>query len=222
MTLVIREPFNNFTDIGWNNVTGFSIVAGGQTGTGAQGSGTAELTVTIPAPVRSTRYAYGFAYKPANFTVAHIVHQLRLSSVNNITINTNAAGAIEVRRGGVGGTVLATSAAGLITVGTFSYIEFAVTIADAGIFTLWVDSVVAIGPDFPADTAASPDGSLMDTYCFNNSTSGAVIFDNFYLLSGAGVTALGPQVVTVPFLWSAGSGPQSPFPQRRLRTRRTC
>ena len=223
MTLVMREPFNNFTDIGWT-VSFFTIVAGGQTGTGAQGSGASEISMTIPTGVRDARYGFGFAYKAANLAANHGLCQFRFNGsggLNNFSLVVNTTGAVEARRGSSTGTILATSGAGLISVGVFNYVECLVTIADAGLITVLVDSVVAIGPDFAADTLASPASSLMDTFVILNTGAGTPIFDNLYLESGAGIAALGPQTITVPFLWSGG-GPASPYPQRRLRTRRTC
>ena len=205
--IILKEPFNNFTDIGWT-VQIFTIVGGGQTGTGAQGGGASEISMTIPEATRNARYAFGFAYKAANLTANHSLCQFRYqgpSGINNFCLVVNTSGAIEARRGNAAGTVLATSAINLITVGTFNYVECAVTIADAGLITVWVDGAVAIGPDFAADTIVSANGLLMDTFVINNTGTGSPIFDNLYLTSGAAATRLGAQTLTAPYLWSPQS-----------------
>jgi hypothetical protein len=54
------------------------------------------------------------------------------ATVTHITFNLKPDGAIDIRRGTTSGTLLATSAAGVIVAGSFSYVEFKALVANSG------------------------------------------------------------------------------------------
>jgi hypothetical protein len=193
-TPILWERFADFTTNGWT-ANSFTIVAGGRTGTGAQGSGTADASWPIPAGSRSSRLVFGFGYRASNLTAGHDMVRLYEGGAFgtvHLRLVLLTTGAIQVQRGT---TPVATSAAGLVAVGTFVYVEVDVTTLDAGSVEVRLNGAVVIAPT--AGDVQNGATGLIDTFTIANTGSGHTpVFDDVYLLTGATAQFLGPQSIT--------------------------
>jgi hypothetical protein len=89
---------------------------------------------------------------------------VRDATVTHLTYTVNADGSIDIKRGGSGGTLLASSAAGVLVSGAYDYYEFKHLIANAGgtaeVLKNGVSVVSFSGDTQNAGTAASTNVSL--------------------------------------------------------------
>ncbi len=110
--------------------SGLALVAGrfaGSVGlkvTGLSGSGTMAASKTLPG--NYARVIFGIAFQSDLSTNSNIV-TLSDAGTAQVSVNVNTAGQIEVRRGGVTGTVLGTSVSS-VTANTWHYLEGDITI----------------------------------------------------------------------------------------------
>jgi hypothetical protein len=142
--------------------TGCTIGAFGRNGTNGlrcratSPSGlSSQATLTVPG-ISGTTAVIGFAFRindllPANET---LVMQIQNASAEQISVTCSTGGALSVRRGGLSGTILATSAT-TISHSTFYFIELKVLFDNsAGTYELRLNGVnIASGTG--ADTVAS-------------------------------------------------------------------
>lgn len=111
----------------------------------------------------------------------------------HLGLRRNNDGSLTAYRGGnagnnTGATTLATSAAGVINLGTWYQLEIKITLDDVtGVFEVRVDNVAVI--TFAGDTKNAGTGTVFDRV-FAGSTEGAdstnMRLDDYYLLNGAG------------------------------------
>lgn len=106
---------------------GFAVGANGRNG----GNSVRQNNATVMSVVYdSTATGYfGGAYRPASVT-ANLLADVQDATVTHLSFVLLANGAIEIRRGTSTGTLLATSAAGILVAATYSYLEFSFTIND--------------------------------------------------------------------------------------------
>lgn len=194
-TDVLREPFDNLAL--WTSGGGATIVSG-RTGTAAQIIGTNALRYTIPAISESATITFGFAFKIDALPAQRLFCQLTsdADTANHTTFQVNTNGSIQAQLGGTTGTVIGTSATGVVVVNTWAYVEIQVTMHDtAGVLKLTVNGTSQINVS-GIDTKFGGTKTTFDTVRLHNSGAGATVqFDDFYLSSGSGCTFKGDQTV---------------------------
>lgn len=193
-TDVLREPFDNLA--AW---TGFlSSVTGGRTGNMGQLTGASTGAYTIPAAAENATITIGFAFKVSSIAAARVFLYLNSDSngLHHETFSVTTTGAIEVRRGNVAGTVLGTSASGLIAINTWNYFEAQVLMHDtAGTVIVRLNGTQIINLT-GVDTKAAGTKAVYDSVELSAGGSGTTHnFDDLYLSSGAGCSFKGDQTV---------------------------
>jgi Siphovirus-type tail component, C-terminal domain len=183
---ILVEPFNNLTSWAVGNAT---IIPGGRTGSGAQIVGAGSLIYTVPTASRDPRMIVGAAVRLSVLTATPqpiLTYGGDGNSVTHLTMRVNTDGSIAVLRGpNATGTVLATSAAGLIAANTWAYIEMAATLHDtAGAVTVRVNNNAVITLN-GVDTRNAGTSAMFDALVLSG-TQGAVAsqFDDLYLRTG--------------------------------------
>jgi len=194
-TDVLLENFTSVTD--WTG--GMTSVAGGRSGNAGQLTGSNVAAFTLGAANESATVAVGLAHKLSSIAVINTV--LGLTSDTNATIHTtvavNTSGALVVLRGSAGGFALYTSAAGLIAVNTWNYIELKATLHDtAGAIELRLNGTSLSGPMTGLDTKNAGTKAVYDTLRLTNSSGVTSLFDDLYLTVGASAAFKGD--ITVP------------------------
>jgi hypothetical protein len=121
-----------------------------------------------------------------------------------LRLNTN--GSVALLRGS---TVLATSVPGIISFGSWHYIEVSLTVSDTvGVFTVRVDEVVVA--TFTGDTKNAGTAATIDRWALQqpNTIASSVRIDDYYLCDGTGATNndfLGDRRVQTVFPSGAGN-----------------
>lgn len=204
MAIILVDHFDNLNN--WTNLTNATNPAGGisgnclQVGTGVgqadfvygTGSDTLDVTVWI---------------KLSNIALANACMQFMTNSstVFQTTIRTATDGTLNYMRGGIGGTILGSTPAGTIVNNTWTKLRVRAKCAESpnGTYDVWINDVNLISGT--GDTH-DPGLFIFDTVRLTNQSANTTFFqfDDITVDNGR------PNV----------SG-QSPFPQRRLRTRRT-
>jgi len=173
----------------------FTSLAGAPTPTVSAGNGrnsTASLRTTnqsqgwaLTLDAQAT-WIVGFSYRPNTLPASsQVIVAFFDSAVNHVTFNLKADGTIEVRRGTVAGTVLATSTA-VLSAATTYYLEFKVTIDDSvGVAQLRVNGVLDATLDFAGDTRNAGNASANQIqYQQQASSARTVDQDDLYILDG--------------------------------------
>ena len=183
MSLLFIDGFNHYAtaDIAKKNwlTTQGAIVAGGRNGQGFQDPSGYQVFAS-----RAT-YIVGFAFKVPGLGNQPIL-RLRDSNVDQCSVNITVNGEFQFLRGGPtgGGTVLATSAVGLIPLNTWLYIELKVTINNAtGSFELRRNGsniISGSGLDTQITANASANQIFMDWPVV------ATVYDDLYIADDAG------------------------------------
>lgn len=123
--------------------TGFAIGANGRNG----GNSLRQNTSTNWSVVYDSA-ASGFAggaHRANSALIANELFSVADATVTHITVNLLSNGALEIRRGTTTGTLLATSATGIIVNGVYTYLEFSWTINDStGAFEVKANGVSAV------------------------------------------------------------------------------
>jgi hypothetical protein len=194
-TDVLLENFTSVTDWG----AGISSVAGGRTGNAGQVSGSNTAAYTIPAPNESAVLTVGFAYKVNTLAAARTFLTLASDSgvANHTTFQVNTDGSLVARLGSAVGTALGTTAAGLITINTWYYLEAQVVLHDTtGTLKLRLNGTTVL--DLAGiDTKFGGTKTVFDTVRLAGGGSGATSnFDDLYITTGPGAPFKGD--ITVP------------------------
>lgn len=180
----LSEPFNALT--AWSNV-GCTIVAGGRTGNAVQGATSgASVTYTIPVGNRGEYQTIGFAVRTNDISDNDFLSLRSAAAANQeITLTMLASGAIRVNRLS---TTLGTTAAGLVTLNTWHYLELRVRHHNTlGAVTLrWNGTDVLTLTNVDTFNAAT-----IDTVRLERGTGATILFDDLYLKSGAAATFAG-------------------------------
>ena len=220
MTTVLLEPFDNLTAWGGG---GASLITG-PTGICVTKNTITTSTYAIAGGSQSDYAVIGARWQTASLSAVRPVFRLGGDSNATIhsTVRVNTDGSLSVMRGSESGTVLATSAAGLVTAGTWCFIELKVRLHDtAGSYEVRFNGSTVIGPTGSADTKNAGTGTVYDGITLNTPSGVAQSWDDLYLLTGSGETFRGDQalgtgpnaVLDEPFAnltaWPIGTGTAS-------------
>jgi hypothetical protein len=190
MTLLFADGFETGTSA-WVSSGGGTAVGTGRFGQGVTLTNTSGYWDTgFPATLGPM--IIGFAYKPGSATNGGIASIQNIpASGMHIGFVRGASGEINVHAGSFGslGTVIGTTAAGILPPGAWSYIEMKFTIhASAGIVVLRVNGVEVLnvsGKD-TQDTPAPLTASIL--HLGNTALAGIVssVYDDVYICDGTG------------------------------------
>lgn len=208
MTTVLLEPFESFAH--WapeGSVTSWSIVAG-RTGNCAQAIGGQWYFWRSDPTLASGTITLGFALQvsalSANREIILLGSDTTGSSTqpgtSHLTFMLNTDGSIGVRRGGTSGTVLGTTATGVIVASTsvWQYIEIQAVLSDTvGAVTINVagTQVLALTSQ---DTKNGGTKTVFDAIEISGASSVTTKFDDMYVAMGGGETFRGSQTITAP------------------------
>ncbi len=184
------ESYNNQTDTGlqWVNVSGApGSISAATSRTGSRslnpGSGAMETRVL---PVSGATGVGGFAYNTTALTTARELIAFTEGTTIHLTLYLTTAGALAVYRGRFsGGTLLGTSAAGVIASNTWHYIEFKALIDNAtGTYEVKVDETsVLSGTGADTQNAGT---STWDRLTLLGTAGVNQFFDDLYVCDGSG------------------------------------
>ncbi len=157
-------------------------------------SSTGKVTRTVPAAGEHATFICGAAvYRVlATGTVQTLMRFMSDAAVtSHVTLGVTVGGAIEARRGGVGGTLLGTSAAGVLPTGAWHYLEAKVLLSDTvGTVTVRVDGVAVLtltGLDTKnAGTKTVLDSVTLSVAGASGTSSDQHYWDDVYIANGAG------------------------------------
>ena len=192
---VLMEPFNNLT--AWSVFNGSPTIVTGRTGTAARLPSNAILDYTIPAVSESDTVTVGFAFQTENLgSNADLCAFMSDSkSTEHGRLQVVTSGAVQVTRGA--STFLGASAAGLIAINTWNYIECQIKLHDtAGTVTVRVNGATVLtltGQDTKNGGTKTVYDSIRLRY---PSASFANLFDDLYITMGAGAPFKGS--ITIP------------------------
>lgn len=110
-------------------------------------------------------------------------------AVSHITIGINAVGAILAIRGTNSGTLLGSSPAGAVPIGSFSYVEAKIVVHDTtGSVVIRINGIVVLTLT-GIDTRNAGTTGLLDGIVLGgdaSSSNGSITYDDFYLCNAAG------------------------------------
>lgn len=186
MSLVLTEPFNDFTTAPWAPTgAGATIVAGGRRGNGARCVGAStNIKYSIPSGDQAATITIGFAFRIDNITGSRAI--MRLDSDSGATIHsflsTLSDGSLQIKTGGAAGPTIATSATGLVAANTWYYIELQATLSDTvGTIALRLNGAT-VASATNADTKNAGTKTVYDTVTLLGPLSGVTsLFDDLYL-----------------------------------------
>jgi len=150
-------------------------------------NGNAYLTKTLPGSYSTI--IMGFAWKPVVAGAANaFIAVMREGSIEHIALNFNAANKFEIVRGGVGGTILATSTSAFST-GSFYFVELKVNVHDStGVAVLKINGVIEINVS-SIDTRNGGTGIINNVGIGDPATwahGGNDVYDDLYVCDTAG------------------------------------
>ena len=146
--------------------------------------GTQEITTSF-TPGDNTVIS-GFAYKPNSLAQDVIIYVMQSGS-RQMSIVLTAAGAIEVRRDNASGTLLGTSAGGVVAAGAYQYIEFKALISTTvGTCTVRVNGVTVVGPLTSLNNAQAGVSTYTGVKLAGSGTIGQCDWDDWYVMDGTG------------------------------------
>lgn len=188
----LLEPFDNLT--AWTTLGGAPSIVAGRTGTALSVAGsTAAVGYSIGGPQQSIWLTIGVAFRVSSLASQRTLMALWTDGGVNNFIRVETTGAVSFLSGG---TVQATSAAGLVVANTYHYLEAQVRLdASAGSVELRLNGT-QIAQATGLNTNPST-GSLFQQLRIGPAGSGATqLYDDLYLTMGAGATFKGP--ITIP------------------------
>jgi len=166
--------------------TGLTTVAGRHGNAGQVAGGASPNMFRVVAPSAAT-IILGFALRVSGGDLPLV--SLRSDGVvtDHLTITVTVGGTLDLRRGGTGGTVVASSSAP-ITVNAWHYIEIKATIADAGgTCEVRIDGVTRLS--YTGDTRNGGTSTLIDGVYFPNGSgfqTNTRAIDDLYICDGLG------------------------------------
>lgn len=186
MTQVLLDPLETLA-----NWTGTATLRTGRTGIGMAITGTTFPFWAIPSGNQDATLTIGFAFQLTSLLSnrALVLLTSDTNTTNHTTIQVTTTGAMAVLRGGTGGLALVTSAAGLVAVNTWNFVELQVTLSDTvGAVTLRLNgTVIASGTGL--DTKNVGTKVVYDTVELAGGGAGnTTTFDDLYIKTGAGET----------------------------------
>ena len=183
MTKILDEPFNALT--AWVSESSSASIVAGRNGTAMQLTTAGPRRYDIAAGVQNTTLTVGFACTLNTLASAVQVLMFRMGATpgaNNNVVFVNTNGSVDVRRGT--GTVLGTSAAGLVTANTWFYLEAKIFHANSGgTYTVRVNNTQVINGSGDTNNAQL-DTEKYSAIALAGGTSTTVTFDDLYLSNG--------------------------------------
>ena len=163
----------------WNTSSATGIVGSGRNGNCLQLDYNQIISKTLDA---QATWIVGIAFKTTSLASENLILSLRDAGTNQCSVRVNTDGTLSVLRGS---TVLATSILA-ISINTWYYIEFKVTIADAGTYQVRVNGVdwIASGS---GDTQATANASANQIALYQ-AGSYSSYFDDLYVCDGTGAS----------------------------------
>lgn len=129
----------------------------------------------------------GVAFQTTGTQVGQMSFYGDAGATQHITIRYLATGTIEVRRGGVAGTLLTSASTGILHVGTWNFVEAKVTIADSGgIVEVRVNGSPTPLINFSGDTRNNGTNLTIDRVAIG--ADGQVQLADWYICDGLGST----------------------------------
>lgn len=172
MTVILTEPFDSLA-----NWTTIGTLVPGRTGTGLQlpGTNSAEWTV----PTSEVRIVVDFWANVSALTTARSLLALLYTGLPQVGLRVETTGAVTVSSGNpTGGTVLGTSATGLITAGAYHHYRFDATLSDVnGAVAVTVNGTLVVNLT-AIDTRLTPAADRFDQVSLRSSASGTHVFDD--------------------------------------------
>ncbi|HET9665980.1 MAG TPA: hypothetical protein VFP09_04465 [Desertimonas sp.] len=193
-TTVLLENFNSIYE--WTLLSGEAPTqVAGRTGLSLKHVSGTYIGYKIPAAAESDTLTVGFAYRADALSTNSLANfSSDTGATNHVTLTPTALGAIQVRRGTGSGTILVTSANGVISGGASSpwyYIELQAKLHDTtGFATLRVNGVPVAS--FPTgDTKNAGTKTTFDQFGLLN----VGYFDDCYIITGTDGAFLGAQAI---------------------------
>jgi hypothetical protein len=197
-TTVLLENFDSFTDWTVGGTTGGARTSWTGYGYRPAAATSSTLTYAIPGGFESDTIIVGSAQSINALSVTRTVFELRSDAgvTQHITVDVTATGVLEVRRGTVSGTVLASSAAGAVTAGAWFYVEVKVKLHDTiGTVEARVNGVQVIAPTTGLDTKNAGTKTTFDAIRLIGSSNPQFTYDDVYIVTGSDAAFLGVQRV---------------------------
>jgi len=190
--VVLGEDFESFSE--WT-ATGTATSVTGRTGLGVRlGTVTSTLTYSFVGSSESDTITVGVAWQISNFATANrSILGLKSDSAGttHLTLMVNTAGLLEIRRGTTTGTVLGSSAAGLIAINTWYYLEVQAKLHDSTGFVTVRRNGTAVITVPTADTKNAGTKTTFDSITLSIVTSATATFDDCYVVTGTDGTFKG-------------------------------
>lgn len=203
MNILMTEGFDMYNGSGtntglqalWTNISTsgtFFGTNGGRFGgqsmalqNGAIGSQTAAAYRIFNPSGNTTTMSFGFAFMTTNLITGRCLEIANLSVGSQCGVGTTATGQVRFYSG-AGGTVLATSAAGLLVTSTWAYIEVELTLnASTGSFAVYVNGVLACSGTGNTFAAGGAGGGLILGVRENVNLNVPNNFDDIYITDTA-------------------------------------
>jgi len=197
MALRVIEGFDSVPNLpgGWSVQAGVLSSATGRDGVNKAAqtnSGNGWIKYNLPAAQATTIFGMAWYMTSGLFGSTTIPGMSVFGDTGvtqHLTVNLDAAGRVQLRRGGASGTVIATSSHTPIVTGTWHYVELKCTIADSGgTAIVKLDNVEVI--NFTGDTKNAGTNTTVDALgviCTNTSFP-----DDLYCCDGVDGTTLSP------------------------------
>jgi hypothetical protein len=192
---VLLENFTSVAD--WTGGT-ITSVAGGRSGNAGQLAGSGGVVYGSAFATEDATITVGVALKVSSLAAARPF--LSVASDSSVTIHdtlrVNADGSLSVLLGSTGGVPFGTTAAGLIAVGTWYYVETQIRLHDtAGTVVVRLGGATVLNLA-GVDTKNSGTKAVFDGVRLVGGGSGAVhLFDDLYVTMGAGAAFKGDTTV---------------------------
>ena len=214
MTLLYIDGLEDSIGVrGTGGTVAYNIPA--RTGNGIRVSGSGgSFNMAMPTPLSDT-VTIGFAWRPTsvsgtNFSPPPLQLWGDVGSVGHLSMNV-AAGNLSIVRGTSSSPVIAsTTTPPFPTANRWYFIELQAKISDTvGFVTVNVDGVNVLTSATTLDTRNGGVSPNIDVIQFGMGVSGTTIFDDLYIMAGAGDTFLGD--CTVSTLFPDGNGSVNQF-----------
>jgi hypothetical protein len=192
-TDVLLENFTSVAD--WTG--SITSVAGGRTGNAGRVSGSGIAAFTIPAINENATATVGFAWQVSTLAATRNIIQLASDTAATIhdTVLVNTNGSLSARLGAAG-TTHGTTAAGLVVINTWYYIEVQVVLHDTtGQIKVRLNGTEVLNVA-NTDTKNGGTKTVFDSIRLFAGGSGSVaLFDDLYITTGAGAPFKGDTTI---------------------------
>jgi hypothetical protein len=191
--LLLQEDFDSYSD--WTSVLGAVNPGTGRTGAGMKLVSNNAIYYIVPPLLESDTMTVGFAFKPNTTSGNGLLggNRTNNTATSPLVLCVTTAGALNVRLDSTAGTVILATANGVVTNGTWCYVEMQSKIHDTtGFVTLRVNGV-QVGTVTNTDTRAATNKNVFDSWGFNGTSGSTHIVDDFYMIVGPAGTFRGSE-----------------------------